>query len=154
MPKVDLETIVPKLGSDYPSPFERPLAGREARSISDGLGLKDFHANHVLLPPGCWSSQRHWHEGEDELVVVLAGSAVLIDDNGRQHLHVGDVAVFPKGDGNGHHLVNEGIEPTIIVAVSLPERSPAHYPDIDLLWSPEGGDQHKDGTPYGNPASP
>ncbi|MGJ3628127.1 hypothetical protein AB5I41_16285 [Sphingomonas sp. MMS24-JH45] len=25
------------------------------------------------MPPGKWSSQRHWHEGEDEIVVVLAG---------------------------------------------------------------------------------
>ena len=63
-------------------------------------------------------------------------------------LSAGDVATFPKGDGNGHRLVNESDTDAVLVAVSLPERSPVHYVDIDLVWTPDGGERHRDGTPY------
>lgn len=65
MPKIDLEAIEPKRGSDYPAPYHLPLAGREVRSVGRAAGLEDFNANHVILPPGCWSSQRHWHGRRD-----------------------------------------------------------------------------------------
>ncbi|MGY4395514.1 putative cupin superfamily protein [Sphingomonas sp. UYAg733] len=148
MPKIDLDLIEPKRGSDYPHPFELPLAGREARSVARAGGLIDFNANHVTVPPGCWSSQRHWHEGEDELVVILSGDAVLVDDVGRHPMTAGDVAVFPKGDGNGHKLINESDAPLVLVAVSKPETSKVVYSDIDLVWTPEGGELHRDGRPY------
>ena len=148
MPKVDLDLIMPKLGSDYPQPFNEPLSGRQARRISQATGITDFNINHVIVPPGCWSSQRHWHEGEDELVVVLSGSGVLVDDDGRHPISAGDVATFPKGVANGHNIVNEGQEALVLLAVSHEERSPVDYPDIDLIWTPEEGELHRDGTPY------
>ena len=153
MPKIDLGVVVPKLASDYPQPFNLPLNGRQARSVTTGTGVTDFNANHVVVPPGCWSSQRHWHEGEDEIVVVLSGEGVLIDDEGRHAMTAGDVAVFPKGDGNGHKLVNESGNDLVLLAMSRPEASTVHYSDIDLIWSPEGGEQHWDGTPYAPPSS-
>jgi uncharacterized cupin superfamily protein len=148
MPKVTIADVNPKRGSDYPAPYDAPLAGREARNVAAAGGATDFVANHVVLPPGCLSSQRHWHEGEDELVVILSGEAVLVDDTGRQPMRAGEVAVFPKGDGNGHHLVNESGGDCVLLAIGPPEASLVHYPDIDLLWSPERGDLHRDGKPY------
>lgn len=148
MPKVTIDTVQPKRGSDYPAPYDAPLAGREARNLAAAGDATDFIANHVILPPGCPSSQRHWHEGEDELVVILSGEAVLVDDTGRQPMRAGEVAVFPKGDGNGHHLVNESDGDCVLLAIGLPEASLVHYPDIDLLYSPAEGDLHRDGTPY------
>ena len=96
-----------KIGSDYPPPFDEPAAGRIIRDIAKAGGATDWNANHVVLPPGGWSSQRHWHAGEDEIVVMLAGEAVLVDEDGRHPMRTGDIAVFPKGDCNGHHLINE-----------------------------------------------
>lgn len=148
MPKVTIADAPAKRGSDYPAPYDAPLAGRETRNVAAAGGATDFNANHVRLPPGCPSSQRHWHEGEDELVVILSGEAVLIDDTGRQPMRAGEIAVFPKGDGNGHHLVNESDKDCVLLAIGLPEASLVHYPDIDLLWSPTEGDLHRDGTPY------
>ena len=148
MPKVDIMAIKSKRGSDYPTPFHLPVAGREARNVMIAAGAVDFNANHVTLPPGCWSSQRHWHEGEDELVVILSGRAILIDNTGRHPMESGEVAVFPKGDGNGHKLVNETNKPVVLLALGLPEQSKVHYSDIDLIWTPDGGEQHRDGTPY------
>ena len=148
MPKIDIMAIEPKKGSDYPHPFNLPLAGREARNVTKAAGAVDFNAHHVTIPPGCWSSQRHWHEGEDELVVVLSGSAILIDKHGRHEMAAGDIAIFPKNDGNGHKLVNESEVALVLLAMGRPEMSKVHYTDIDLVWTPEGGEQHRDGTLY------
>lgn len=92
-----------------------------------------------MVPPGGWSSQRHWHEGEDEIVVLLSGSATLVDDDGEHPMRAGDVAVFWKGVGNAHHLRDTGDVPCVLFAVSLPERSTVHYPDIAMRWSPTDG---------------
>ena len=148
MPKIDIDAIPAQQGSDYPAPFNAPLAVRLARNVGKPAGAIDFVANHVVLPPGCWSSQRHWHEGEDEIVVILAGAATLIDETGRHPMQAGDIAVFPKHDGNGHHLINETDRDCVLLALSPPEASTVHYPDIDLVWSPADGSRHTDGRPY------
>ncbi|MDR6789481.1 putative cupin superfamily protein [Sphingomonas sp. BE138] len=109
------------------------------RDLSAAAGLTDFVATHVVVPPGGWSSQRHWHEGEDEIVVLLSGSATLVDDAGAHPMRAGEVAVFRKGDGNAHHLRNDGDAACVLFAVSLPERSTVHYPDIAMRWSPDDG---------------
>ena len=145
MPRVDPFSLpVTKQGSDYPAPFDQPVAARTVRH----LGATDFVANHVVLPPGCWSSQRHWHEGEDEIVVILSGAAVLVDDQGRHAMAAGDVALFPRGDRNGHHLINESDGDCVLLAMGRPEASMVMYPDIDLRWSPQDGETHRDGSPY------
>ena len=139
MPKLDLDAIAHEPASDYPEPFRAAAAERLVRVLSEAGGLTDFVATHVTIPPGGWSSQRHWHEGEDELVVILSGEAVLVDDHGRHLLRAGEVATFARGDGNAHHLVNETDAPVVVFAVSLPEASRVHYPDIGMTWTPEGG---------------
>ena len=45
-------------------------------------GLRDFGVNLMTLPPGGWSSQRHWHSHEDEFVYVLEGELTLVEDDG------------------------------------------------------------------------
>ena len=147
MPRIDIAAAPLHPGSDYPPPLDEPVAGRRVRLLGQAAGAKELAVNHVTLPPGAWSSQRHWHEGEDELLVMVAGRATLVDDDGRHPLGPGDVAIFPAGDGNGHHLVNEGDADCSFVVASRPEASPVHYPDVDMAWSPERGVTRKDGTP-------
>ena len=97
-----------------------------AGSAPAGGLIEDFGVSHVVLEPGGISSQRHWHEGEDEFVVMLEGEAVLIEDEGETLLRAGDCAAFPKGVANGHHLVNRSDAPCVFVAVGKPvgERLP------------------------------
>ncbi len=139
MPKLDLSSITPEPSGEMPPEFADAAQGRVVRFIARAGGIEDFVATHVIVPPGRWSSQRHWHEGEDELVVILSGEAILVDDDGRHSMGTGDVAVFPKGQSNAHHLRNEGDKPLVILAISLTEASPVHYPDIGKRWSPEQG---------------
>lgn len=147
MPKLDLASIPPTSKTGYPAPYATAVAGRSYRRLAPAAGLTDFGASHVELQPGAWSSQRHWHEDEDELVIMLAGEAVLVDDSGRTPMRAGDVAVFRKGDGNGHCLVNESGAPCTFVAIGKPPVGVCHYPDIDLRYTATGY-QHTDGTPY------
>src|SRR3546814_5914036 len=83
MPKLDLDTIPQTNATGYPAPFDRAVAGRWYRRLAPPTGLSDFAASHVVLKPGAWSSQRHWHAGEDEMLVMIAGEAVLVEDDGR-----------------------------------------------------------------------
>ncbi|KQT33643.1 hypothetical protein ASG29_06425 [Sphingomonas sp. Leaf412] len=139
MPKLDLDAIAHEPDSDYPEPFRAAAAGRLVRVLSHAGGLTDFVATHVTVPPGGWSSQRHWHEEEDEIVLVVSGEGTLVDNAGRHPLRAGDVATFAKGDGNAHHIANDGAAPLVLFALSLPERGRVHYPDIGMAWTP-GGD--------------
>ena len=139
MPKLDLDRVPPEPEGEMPPDFLQAAQGRLIRVLSKAGKLSDFVVTHVVVPPGGWSSQRHWHEGEDEFAVILSGHAVLVDEAGRHPMMPGNVAVFPKGDRNGHHLRNEGEVPVTILAVSLAEASPVHYPDIGKRWSPTEG---------------
>ena len=132
MPKVDLDAVLQTNATGYPAPYADQVQGRHYRRIAPATGLTDFGVSHVVLDPGAWSSHRHWHEGEDELVVMLSGEATLVDDSGRTAVHPGDMLVFPKGDGNGHHLINDSTIPCVFVAVGRPSATDCHYPDIDM----------------------
>jgi uncharacterized cupin superfamily protein len=139
MPKLAIAAIPAAQGSDYPPPFAAAASDRLVRDLSAAGALDDFVATHVVVPPGGWSSQRHWHEGEDEIVVLLSGAATLVDDDGAHAMAAGDIAVFRKGEANAHHIRNTGALPCVLFAVSLPERSTVHYPDIAMRWSPGDG---------------
>ncbi len=144
MPKVDLFAIEETNRTGYPPPLDEPVAGRWYRRVAPANGLTEFGVSHVRLEPGAWSSQRHWHEGEDELVVMLDGEAVLVEEGKRTILRTGDLATFPKGVADGHHLINESEAPCHFVAIGKPSASDCHYPDVDLLFDGARGEyRHK-----------
>ena len=147
MPKLDLDAIPQSNATGYPPPFDAPVAGRWWRRLAPAGGLTEMGVSHVALKPGAWSSQRHWHKGEDEFVVMLSGEAVLIDDAGETPLVAGDCVAFPKGDRNGHHLVNRSGSDCTFLAFSAGEDAGGEYSDIDMVFTPRGY-LHKDGTPY------
>lgn len=132
MPKIDLDNIEQINRTGYPPPFNAPMDKRHYRRLAPAAGLTDFGVSHVVLEPGGISSQRHWHEGEDELVVMLDGEAVLVEDEAEMIMRPGDCAAFPKGVANGHHLANRSGRPCTFIAVGKPAVSDCHYPDIDL----------------------
>jgi uncharacterized cupin superfamily protein len=149
MPKLDLEAIEQTNATGYPPHYAQVIRERWYRRLAPAAGLTDFGASHVVLKPGAWSSQRHWHVGEDELLVMISGEAVLVDDHGETLLRAGDVAAFPKNDGNGHCLQNRSEDECVYVVVGKASASDCHYPDIDMhLFDAIGHQTRKDGTPY------
>ena len=131
---------------------------RSARSATR-LGLTQFGVNLVLLPPGCWSSQRHWHTHEDEFVYVLEGELTLVTDAGEQLLRPGTAAGFPAGKADGHHLINRTDRPATYLEVGTrrDDVDEVDYSDIDMAVRHRDGAQvfvRKNGEPYGPAALP
>lgn len=147
MPKIDLDAIAQTNQTGYPAPFDAAVAGRWYRRLASAAGLTAFGASHVVLKPGAWSSQRHWHDGEDELLVMLSGEAVLAEDAGDTVLRAGDVAAWAAGSTNGHHLRNDSASECSFVVTSGGARTGGGYSDIDMMFT-ESAFVHKDGTPY------
>lgn len=150
MPKIDLARIPVRTGSGYPPPYDAPCATRTRKRLGDAGGLQDFGLNLMTLPPGGWSSQRHWHSHEDEFVYVLQGELTLVEDDGETLLRAGDCAAFPKNSGNGHHMINRS--DAVAVYLEVGSRHPEDLTtcsDIDLMSSnADGRFVRKDGTPY------
>src|ERR1043166_4203867 len=117
MPKIDTSQITPRLGSGYPAPFKDVVAGREKYALGNAVGLTQFGVNLTRLKPGAASSQRHWHENEDELVYVLEGEIVLCEDGGETVLKPGDAAAWKAGVANGHCLVNRSNRDAVFIEV-------------------------------------
>ncbi|MCR9112499.1 MAG: cupin domain-containing protein [Rhodobacteraceae bacterium] len=152
MPKIDLSRIAPRGGSNYPPPHDAEMDGRTSLRVGDAGGLTQFGANIVILAPGAKSSLRHWHEKQDEFVMVVSGTCTLIDDHGAHEMRVGDCATFPAGDENGHHFVNRTDEEARFLVIGT--RTPTEtgwYSDLDLKVTMDADGfafTRKDGTPY------
>lgn len=152
--RIDVTNIVPVIGTLYPSPFDQPCRSRERKKLGDAAGLTQFGVNLLSLPPGAWSSQRHWHAGSDEFIYVTAGEVVLVTDAGEEVLRPGDAAGFKAGEANGHCLRNRSDSEALVLEIGtrVPGDS-AHYSDIDMV-APAGGKParytHRDGRPYGD----
>ncbi len=153
MGKIDIAAAPVRRGSAYPAPHDAPVAARLRRRLGEAAGLTAFGVNHLTLPPGCWSSQRHWHSHEDEFVVVLFGEVVLVTDAGEEVLRPGDCAAFRAGEANGHHLINRSDQDAIVVEVGNdePQRDRTVYSDIDMVFDPgEQSYRRRDGTAFGS----
>jgi uncharacterized cupin superfamily protein len=150
---IDPATLTARRGSSYPEPFRNEVEARVKRALGDPSGLNQFGANLVELPPGCWSSQRHWHSHEDELVYVLDGELTLVTDAGEQIMRAGMAAGFPAGSGDGHHLINRSDRPAVYLEVGTRREDvdEVDYPDIDMAvrQGPDGQRfVKKSGEPY------
>lgn len=99
--------------SIYPPPHDKKQAGRKTWMLTKQWKLTQFGVNRVEIPPGSWSTNRHWHRNNDELVVVISGELTLVTDDGEEVLRAGDCVGFKAGVENAHHLQNRGDEPAV-----------------------------------------
>jgi len=150
MPKrINPATIPTKVGTGYPAPHDEPCKHRERKRLGDAANLTQFGVNLLRLPPGAWSSQRHWHTSEDEFVFVVAGEVVLVTDEGEEVLRAGECAGFKANEPNGHHLQNRSQHDALLLEVGArSERDGVTYSDIDMALDEDGRYTHRDGRPY------
>ncbi len=150
MPKIDIAAAPKRKGTGYPPQFNAPCAERVRQRLGEAGALTDFGVNLMALPPGNWSSQRHWHSHEDEFVYVLEGELTLIEDGGETLLRAGDCAAFAKGSGNGHHMANRSDTTAIYLEIGSRHRADVTTcSDIDMMsTNTDGRFTRKDGTPY------
>ena len=139
MPKIDVASIPARTGTTYPEEFHHVVRGRERRPLGNAGGLTQFGVNLTVLKPGAASSLRHWHEKEDELVFILQGELILVEDGGETPLGPGDAAAFKAGVANGHHLVNRSGRDAVLLEIGTRSgQEVAHYSDVDMLARQEG----------------
>jgi uncharacterized cupin superfamily protein len=146
--RIDAKATPVSVGSSYPPPYGAVCAARVRNRLGEAAALTDFGVNLLRLPPGTWSSQRHWHTAEDEFVYVLEGEVVLVTDAGEEILRPGDCAGFKAGVEDGHHLQNRSQTDVVLLEVGSRKAEDAgDYPDIDMRFSPDGFTR-KDGSPF------
>ena len=152
MPKIDIDKITLDSSTNYPPPFNKAVEGRARKRLGRAAGLTQFGVNICTLKPGAASSQRHWHENEDELVYLLAGEVVLVEDGGETVLKPGEAAAWKAGVADGHCLVNRSSRDAVFIEVGTRAQAErAHYSDIDMMVTRDGKGfryTRKNGEPY------
>ncbi len=114
--------------------------GKEWRHLSDAGGLTQYGAYLETLQPGGNSSDRHWHEKEDEFIYVVSGEAT-VEDDGEHVLHPGDVACWPAGVPIAHQIVNRSQTPcSYLIVGTRVTHDVCHYPESGRVLHTEGED--------------
>jgi uncharacterized cupin superfamily protein len=153
MPRIDIAKLAVDSRTGYPAPFNRAVVGRERKRLGNAVGLDQFGVNLTTLKPGAASALRHWHQKEDELIYMLEGEVVLIEDDGVTVLRPGDAAGFKANNPNGHHLVNRTDRDAVYLEIGTRSKHErAEYPDVDMLMIRDDKGAHythKNGEPYG-----
>ena len=152
MPKLDLSKVPVVLRAVYPGGFLDETAGYEGQRVGDAGGLTQFGVNRAVLPPRSRTALRHWHEKEDEFVIVVSGEVVLREEDGETVLRAGDCASFKAGVANGHGFENRSDASVVLFEIGTrTQNETVHYSDVDLRFERRDGVRqfvHKDGTPY------
>lgn len=152
MPKIDIAKVPAEARSIYPEEFSHVVAGRSRQRLGDAVGLSQFGVNICRLKPGAASSLRHWHREEDELIFVLEGEVVLVEDGGETILRPGEAAGFKANVADGHCLVNKSERDAVILEIG--SRAPSErstYADVNLVLERDSSGRRflrKSGKPY------
>jgi uncharacterized cupin superfamily protein len=95
-------------------PPERPgFSWRRKRVAGEHLGASLYE-----LPPGESTFPYHYELGNDELLVVFAGTPTLRTPAGERRLATGECVLFPSGPEGAHQLRNDEEEPARVLLVS------------------------------------
>jgi uncharacterized cupin superfamily protein len=152
MPKIDIAGLKIDSSTNYPEPYRQAVIGRERKRLGNAVGLDQFGVNLTTLKPGAWSSQRHWHEAEDELIYMLEGEVVLCEDGGETVLTPGDAAGWKANAGNGHCLINRTQRDAVFLEIGTrSKKERVVYPDIDMRVERDASGPrylHESGEPY------
>ena len=107
------------------------------------LGASDLGATIYELAPGQAVCPYHYEHGEEEWLLVLAGTPTLRHPEGVDTLSPWDLVCFPVGPEGAHKLTNDteqAVRVVIVSTVRLPTASV--YPDSDKIgiWTEAGRD--------------
>ncbi len=121
-------TIV-ALGDIEPSLQDRGPVHRTRRDLGRAAGSQTSGLQHVTVTPGRRSSVRHCHSREDEIFVVLEGSATCLLGDERHPVRPGSVVARPAATGVAHSF-EAGDDGLVMLAYGT--REPA-----DACWYPD-----------------
>lgn len=145
MLKAEFEPEKASHGAGYPPPHNEKCRGRTTWPLTRKYNLTQFGVNRVEIAAGSWSTQRHWHSVNDEVVIVVSGELVLVTDEGEELLGPGDCVAFKAGVKNAHHLQNRSDQPAVVYDIggrdlwdvsTFPDAGFQARPRIDINFKP------------------
>lgn len=142
MPKIDISSAPVRTACAYPGTLATHCEGRSKIALGDLGGLDQFGVNLTRLAPGAASAHKHWHAKEDELVYIVEGEVVLVEDDGETVLRAGDAATFKAGVENGHMITNRSKADAVFLEIgtrAADEVSSYTDPAVDLKMVKENG---------------
>lgn len=133
-PVVNATTI--DLASDTGRP---PGFQTSYRRLGPLLGGELLGGTVYELDPGERNGPYHYEIGNEECLLILAGTPTLRHPEGRDVLTVGDIVVFPDGPNGAHQLINESTTITrVLILSTMREPCACAYPDSGKLSTRAG----------------
>jgi uncharacterized cupin superfamily protein len=112
-PRVNAASIDVAADRGFPSGFLTRY-----RQLGALLGGELLGATVYEFDPGERTGPYHYEVGNEECLLVLAGTPTLRHPDGRDVLEVGDMVMFPEGTAGAHQLVNESSDVARVLIVS------------------------------------
>jgi uncharacterized cupin superfamily protein len=114
--------------------YERaPLYASRTGDVTARDG-RQLGASLDVVPPGKRSCPYHFHWGEEEMFVILAGQATLRVAGELLPVKTGDVISIPAGPDYPHQLINTGSSDLKVLSISTQQRPEiCEYPDSGKL---------------------
>jgi uncharacterized cupin superfamily protein len=98
------------------------------------MGAQKLGFNVSILPPGQFSCPYHFHHAEEELFLILEGSAMLRQAGQYREVTKGDLILFRTGPEGAHQFYNHTDRPCKMFALSkLDPLDLGEFPDSKKL---------------------
>ena len=124
--------------------------------IGPTVGARETGASVYEIPPGQAVCPYHYEIGEEEWILVLAGTATVRTPEGTGELGPHRIMFFPKGPEGAHQIRNAtGAPVRVLMWSTVMYPTATVYPDSDKIGIWTGGDRSDDvmvprsaGVPY------
>jgi uncharacterized cupin superfamily protein len=104
------------------------------RGVGGPFGSELLGCSLYDLPPGEQLWPYHFHLGNEEWAVVVAGAPTVRTPDGERELAVGDIVAFVEGEAGAHTFLNRsGAEARIAMFSTLNRRTHPVYPDSNKV---------------------
>lgn len=97
---------------------EQPGFSWRRAPLGRQVGAERLGASLFVLPPGEAAFPMHYHLGNEEMLIVIAGTPSLRKPDEERSLEPGEVVSFPRGEAGAHQVVNRSEEEARVLLVS------------------------------------
>lgn len=136
--------VVNLFSEEWDDGRERPGWRWRWLGVGKRLGAEKIGGSLYELEPGQKTFPYHWHNAQEEWLIVLRGEPTLRDPSGERRLAAGDCVVFKCGPDGAHLVRNDTDEPVrLLILSSQSDLEVAVYPDSGKIgaWGPAFGDE-------------